>query len=34
MVSLHNTDDDELGLEYNDEQLVDVSADEPTIDAL
>jgi hypothetical protein len=33
MASLRNLDDDELGLEYNDEQLADVSADEPTADA-
>jgi hypothetical protein len=33
MASLRNADDDELGLEYDDEQLADVSADEPTADA-
>jgi hypothetical protein len=30
MASLRNADDDELGREYDDEQLVDVSTDEPT----
>jgi hypothetical protein len=33
MASLCNVDDDEPGLEYNDELLVDVSANEPTADA-
>jgi hypothetical protein len=33
MASLCNADDDELGLEYDDEQLADVSADEPMADA-
>jgi hypothetical protein len=33
MVSLRNADDDELGPEYDDEQLADISADEPTADA-
>jgi hypothetical protein len=33
MASLYNVDDDELGPEYDDEQLADVSADEPTVDA-
>jgi hypothetical protein len=32
MASLRNTDDDELGLEYDDEQLADVSADKPMAD--
>jgi signal transduction histidine kinase len=34
MTSLHNADDDELGPEYDNEQLTEVSADEPTADAL
>jgi hypothetical protein len=33
MASVRNTDDDELGPEYDDEQLADVSADEPMADA-
>jgi hypothetical protein len=33
MASLRNTDDNELGPEYDDEQITDVSADEPTADA-
>jgi hypothetical protein len=33
MASLHNTDDDELGPEYDAELLADVSADERTTDA-
>jgi hypothetical protein len=33
MASLRNADDDELGPEYDDELLADVSADEPTADA-
>jgi hypothetical protein len=33
MASLRNMDDDELGPEYNDEQLADISADEPKADA-
>jgi hypothetical protein len=32
VASLHNVDDDELGPEYDDEQLTDVSADEPMAD--
>jgi hypothetical protein len=34
MASLCNADDDEPGLEYDDEQLADVSANEPTADAI
>jgi hypothetical protein len=33
IASLHNADDDESGPEYEDELLLDVSADEPTADA-
>jgi hypothetical protein len=33
MASLHNTEDDELGPEYDAELLTDVSADECTADA-
>jgi hypothetical protein len=33
MVSLRNTEDEELDPEYDNEQLADVSADEPTADA-
>jgi hypothetical protein len=33
MASLRNPDDDELGPEYNDEVLADVSIDEPMADA-
>jgi hypothetical protein len=33
MASLRISDDDELGPEYDDEQLADVSANEPTADA-
>jgi hypothetical protein len=33
MASLRNADDDELGPEYDDEQLMDVSANEPMADA-
>jgi hypothetical protein len=33
MASLRNVDDDKLGPEYDDEQLVNVSANEPTADA-
>jgi hypothetical protein len=33
MASLHNTEEDELGTQYDNEQLVDVSADEPTADS-
>jgi hypothetical protein len=33
MAFLRNADDDELGPEYDDEQLVDVSANEPTANA-
>jgi hypothetical protein len=33
MASLHNVEDDELGPEYDNKQLVDVSPDEPTADA-
>jgi hypothetical protein len=32
MVSLRNADDDDLGPEYDDEQLAGISADEPTAD--
>jgi hypothetical protein len=32
MAFLRNADDDELGPKYDDEQLADVSADEPTAD--
>jgi hypothetical protein len=32
MASLCNTEDDELGPEYDNEQLADVSADEPIAD--
>jgi hypothetical protein len=33
MASLRNAEDDELGPEYDNEQLANVSADEPTADA-
>jgi signal transduction histidine kinase len=33
MASLRNTEEDELGTQYDNEQLMDVSADEPTINA-
>jgi hypothetical protein len=33
MASLRDVEDDELGPEYDNEQLVDISADEPTADA-
>jgi hypothetical protein len=33
MASLRNADDDELCLEYNDEQLADVSTNKPTTNA-
>jgi signal transduction histidine kinase len=33
MASLHNMEDDELGPQYDSEQLTDVSADEPTANA-
>jgi hypothetical protein len=33
MASLRNVEDDELDPQYNNEQLVDVSADEPTTNA-
>jgi hypothetical protein len=33
MASLRNTDDDELGPEYDNKQLANVSTDEPTADA-
>jgi hypothetical protein len=33
MASLHDVEDDELDPEYDNEQLVDVSVDEPTADA-
>jgi hypothetical protein len=33
MASLHNMKDDELGPEYDNEQLADISADEPTAEA-
>jgi hypothetical protein len=33
ITSLRNADDDELGPKYNDEQLSDMSADEPTAEA-
>jgi hypothetical protein len=33
MVSLRDPEDNELGLEYDDEQLADVFADEPMVDA-
>jgi signal transduction histidine kinase len=33
IASLRDADDDELGPEYDDEQLADVSADEPTAEA-
>jgi hypothetical protein len=33
MASLHNTEDDKLEPQYDNEQLADVSADEPTADA-
>jgi hypothetical protein len=33
MVSLRNTEDDELDPQYDNEQLTDVSADGPTVDA-
>jgi hypothetical protein len=33
MVSLRNTEDDELDPQHDNEQLADVSADEPTVDA-
>jgi hypothetical protein len=32
MASLHNTEEDELGTHYDNEQLADISADEPTAD--
>jgi hypothetical protein len=33
MASLHNTEEDELGTQYENKQLADVSADEPRADA-
>jgi signal transduction histidine kinase len=33
MAYLHNAEEDELGTQYDNEQLADVSADEPTADA-
>jgi hypothetical protein len=33
MASLRNAEEDELGTQYNNEQLTDVLADEPTADA-
>jgi hypothetical protein len=33
MASLRNADDDKMGPEYDDEQLADISTDEPTADA-
>jgi hypothetical protein len=33
MASIRNVEEDELGTQYDNEQLVDVSADEPTADA-
>jgi signal transduction histidine kinase len=33
MASLCNMEEDELGTQYDNEQLADVSADEPTVDA-
>jgi hypothetical protein len=33
MASLHNVEEDELGTQYDNEQLADISADEPTADA-
>jgi hypothetical protein len=33
MASLHNAEEDELGTQYDNEQLADVSVDEPTADA-
>jgi hypothetical protein len=33
MASLRNTEEDELGTQYDNEQLADISADEPTVDA-
>jgi hypothetical protein len=33
MASLHNAEDDELDPQYDNEQLMDISADEPTADA-
>jgi hypothetical protein len=33
MASFHNTEEDELGTQYDNEQLADLSADEPTADA-
>jgi hypothetical protein len=33
MASLHNAEDDELDPKHDNEQLTDVSADEPTADA-
>jgi hypothetical protein len=33
MVSLHNMEEDELGTLYDNEQLADISANEPTADA-
>jgi hypothetical protein len=34
MASLCNAEDDELDPQYDNEQLADVSTDEPTVDAL
>jgi hypothetical protein len=33
MASLRNTNDDELGPKYDNEQLADISSNEPTADA-
>jgi hypothetical protein len=33
MASLHNAEEDELGTQYNNEQLADISANEATADA-
>jgi hypothetical protein len=33
MASLRNAEEDEMGTQYDNEQLADVSADEPTADA-
>ena len=33
MASLRNAEEDELGTQYDNEQLADISADEPTADA-
>jgi hypothetical protein len=33
MAALRNAEDDEMGPQYDNEQLANVSADEPTVDA-